>query len=138
MRRRDYLTTPNDVQRFCGGISKPAAGRRTVLCCSTRYKLETSWATLWRERDGAAVLWQNKLNREEHRCPWMYVLCSEEDGCYDVFASSITSARTARRTDCVALSVGFEDVRIYGEMRMDATKPEDLRMHITAKKPEMT
>ena len=33
---------------------------------------------------------------------------------------------------------GFEDVRSYGEMRMDATKPEDLRMHITAKKPEMT
>ena len=32
---------------------------------------------------------------------------------------------------------GFEDVRTYGEMRMDAPKKDDLRIHITAKKPEI-
>lgn len=65
----NYLTTPNDVQAFCGSISKPAAGRHT-LCfdCSTRHKLENVMgdAFFGEERDGAAVLWQNKLNREEH------------------------------------------------------------------------
>ena len=32
---------------------------------------------------------------------------------------------------------GFEDVCTYGEMLMDAPKKDDLRIHITAKKPEI-
>ena len=35
------------------------------------------------------------------------------------------------------LDAGFEDVRVYGEMRMDAPRKDDLRIHITAKKSEI-
>ena len=92
------------------------------------------------ERDGAAVLWQNKLNREEHLLSMdVTFFVRKEDGCYRRFREQHHQrAHSAEELTVWLCQSGFEDVRIYGEMRMDATKPEDLRMHITAKKPEMT
>ena len=90
------------------------------------------------EGDGAAVLWQNKLNREEHLLSMdVTFFVRKEDGCYRRFREQHHQrAHSADELTAWLCQSGFEDVRIYGEMRMDATKPEDLRMHITAKKPE--
>ena len=86
------------------------------------------------------MLWQNKLNREEHLLSMdVTFFVRKEDGCYRRFREQHHQrAHSAEELTAWLCQSGFEDVRIYGEMRMDATKPEDLRMHITAKKPEMT
>ena len=35
-----------------------------------------------------------------------------------------------------ALNAGFESIHAYGEMRRDAPKENDIRIHYTARKPE--
>ena len=91
------------------------------------------------ERDGAAVLWQNKLNREEHLLSMdVTFFAREEDGRYRRFREQHHQrAHSAEELTMWLQAAGFEDVRIYGEMRMDAPKPEDLRIHIAAKKSEI-
>ena len=139
----NYLTTPNDVQAFfAAAYQNLLPGGALCFDCSTRHKLENVMgdAFFGEERDGAAVLWQNKLNREEHLLSMdVTFFVRKEDGCYRRFREQHHQrAHSAEELTAWLCQSGFEDVRIYGEMRMDATKPEDLRMHITAKKPEMT
>ena len=90
------------------------------------------------ERDGAAVLWQNKLNREEHLLAMdVTFFVREEDGRYRRFREQHHQrAHSVEELTAWLQKAGFEDVRIYGEMRMDAPKNDDMRIHITAKKPE--
>ena len=88
--------------------------------------------------DGAAVLWQNKLNQAEHLLAMdVTFFVREEDGRYRRFREQHhqRAHSEAELTQWLA-ETGFEDVRTYGEMRLDAPKKDDLRIHITAKKPE--
>lgn len=139
----NYLTTPNDVQAFfAAAYQNLLPGGALCFDCSTRHKLENVMgdAFFGEERDGVAVLWQNKLNREEHLLSMdVTFFVRKEDGCYRRFREQHHQrAHSAEELTAWLCQSGFEDVRIYGEMRLDAMKPEDLRMHITAKKPEMT
>ena len=91
------------------------------------------------ERDGAAVLWQNKLNQAEHLLAMdVTFFVREEDGRYRRFREQHHQrAHSEEELTQWLAETGFEDVRTYGEMRMDAPKKDDLRIHITAKKPEI-
>ena len=137
----NYLTTPSDVQAFFkAAYQNLLPGGALCFDCSTRHKLESVMGDEFfgEERDGAAVLWQNKLNREEHLLSMdVTFFVREEDGRYRRFREQHRQrAHSAQELTAWLQDAGFEDVRIYGEMRADAPKPEDMRIHITARKPD--
>jgi len=60
----------------------------------------------------------------------------EEDGRYRRFREQHRQRAHSQQeiTEWLNLT-GFEDVQAYGEMRKDAPKPDDIRIHYTARKP---
>ena len=138
----NYLTTPEDVRAFFGAAYRNLLpGGALCFDCSTRHKLEDIMgdAFFGEERDGAAVLWQNKLNQAEHLLAMdVTFFVREEDGRYRRFREQHHQrAHSEEELTQWLAEAGFEDVCTYGEMRMDAPKKDDLRIHLTAKKPEI-
>lgn len=136
----NYLTAPDDVCAFFGAAYaalKPGG----VLCfdCSTRHKLEDTMgdAFFGEERDGLAVLWQNRLCRQTHVVTMdVTFFVREEDGRYRRFRE--THRQRAHSIDELRawlIGAGFEDVSFTGEMRTDALREGDMRLHCAARKP---
>lgn len=137
----NYLTTEEDVRAFF-----KAAYRQLlpggVLCfdCSSRHKLETVMgdAFFGEERDGIAMLWQNSLKRESHILTMdVTFFVREEDGRYRRFREEHRQRAHSREEIVLWLKeAGFEDICVYGGMRMDAPVQEDIRIHYRARKPD--
>ena len=89
-------------------------------------------------RDGVAVLWQNRLNRETHVLSMdVTFFVREEDGRYRRFREQHRQrAHSQQELTLWLTDAGFEDIHVYGEMRMDAPKEDDLRIHFAARKPQ--
>lgn len=136
----NYLTSAEDVLAFfraAYAALKPGG----MLCfdCSSRHKLEDVMgdAFFGEERDGIAILWQNRLNRESHVLEMdVTFFVREEDGRYRRFREQHRQRAHSQEEIFSWLErAGFEDARAYGEMRMDAPGREDQRIHYTAQKP---
>ena len=137
----NYLTTPADVQAFFAAAYRQLLPGG-VLCfdCSSRHKLETVMgdAFFGEERDGLAILWQNALNQESHVITMdVTFFVREEDGRYRRFREQHRQ-RAHDEKEIIAWleAAGFEDIHAYGEMRHDAPKENDIRIHYTARKPQ--
>ena len=91
------------------------------------------------ERDGLAVLWQNRLNRESHVLEMdVTFFVREEDGRYRRFREQHHQRAHSQEEIMQWLEeCGFADARAYGEMRMDAPASGDIRIHYTARKPAL-
>jgi len=137
----NYLTTPKDVQTFFAAAYRQLLPGG-VLCfdCSSRHKLETMMgdAFFGEERDGMAVLWQNSLNQESHVLTMdVTFFVREDNGRYRRFREQHHQRAHASEEILLWLKdAGFIDVRAYGEMRKDAPKEEDIRIHYIARKPD--
>ena len=138
----NYLTAPEDVRAFfraAHAVLRPGG----VLCfdCSTRHKLEDTMgdAFFGEEREGLAVLWQNRLNRQTHVVTMdVTFFVREEDGRYRRFRETHRQrAHDMQELRAWLEDAGFEGVRFTGEMRMDAPRGDDLRLHCTAVKPAL-
>jgi len=136
----NYLTTPEDVRTFFSRAYEQLLPGG-VLCfdCSSRYKLESVMgdAFFGEERDGLAMLWQNTLNVESHVLTMdVTFFVREEDGRYRRFREEHRQ-RAHSQQEIIKLleTTGFEDIQTYGEMRFDAPKDTDIRIHYTARKP---
>lgn len=138
----NYLTGEADVRAFfraAHGALLPGG----TLCfdCSSRHKLEDTMGDSFfgEERDGIATLWHNRLSREEHILSMdVTFFVREEDGRYRRFREQHRQrAHSVRELTDWLRAEGFEDVRAYGEMRMDAPQPSDLRIHMAARKPKL-
>ena len=137
----NYLTTPADVQAFFAAAYRQLLPGG-VLCfdCSSRHKLETMMgdAFFGEERDGLAILWQNVLNKESHVITMdVTFFVREDDGRYRRFREQHRQ-RAHDEQEIIAWlkEAGFEDIHAYGEMRHDAPKETDIRIHYTARKPQ--
>ena len=137
----NYLTTPSDVQAFFAATYRQLLPGG-VLCfdCSSRHKLETVMgdAFFGEERDGLAILWQNALNRDTHVVTMdVTFFVREEDGRYRRFREQ-HHQRAHDETELIdwLKQAGFTDIHAYGEMRRDAPKENDIRIHYTARKPD--
>ena len=137
----NYLTTPADVQAFFAAAYRQLIPGG-VLCfdCSSRHKLETMMgdAFFGEERDGLAILWQNVLNKESHVITMdVTFFVREDDGRYRRFREQHRQ-RAHDEQEIIAWlkEAGFEDIHAYGEMRHDAPKETDIRIHYTARKPQ--
>lgn len=138
----NYLTTPQDVKAFfAAAYAALLPGGKLCFDCSSRHKLEDRMGDSFfgEEREGMAVLWQNRLNRENHVL-FMDVtfFVREEDGRYRRFREQHRQRAHSEQELLAWLDeAGFADARAYGEMRMDAPKDEDTRIHFTAIKPRI-
>lgn len=137
----NYLTAPQDVKAFFASAYQ-ALLPGGVLCfdCSSRHKLEGVMGDSFfgEERDGLAMLWQNTLNRDTHVLTMdVTFFVREEDGRYRRFREQHRQRAHSRQELTGWLQeAGFEDVRAYGDMRRDAVKPDDIRIHYTARRPQ--
>ena len=89
------------------------------------------------ERDGIAILWQNRLNPENHVLEMdVTFFVREEDGRYRRFREQHHQRAHAQEEIAAWLEeAGFVNIGMYGEMRMDSPKADDQRIHYTAQKP---
>ena len=138
----NYLTSEEDVKAFFAAAHQNLLpGGALCFDCSTRHKLEETMGDSFfgEERDGAAVLWQNKLNRESHVLSMdVTFFVREEDGRYRRFREQHRQrAHSQQELTQWLTDSGFEHIRVYGERRMDAPKDDDLRIHVTAQKPRV-
>lgn len=138
----NYLTRKEDVLAFFAAAYaalKPGG----VLCfdCSSRHKLETVMGDSFfgEERDGIAVLWQNRLNRESHVLEMdVTFFVREEDGRYRRFREQHHQRAHAQEEIQEWLTdAGFEEIKAFGDFRMDAPKPDDQRIHYVCQKPHL-
>ena len=137
----NYLTTPEDVRKFFdAAFAQLLPGGVLCFDCSSRHKLEQEMgdAFFGEERDGLAMLWQNRLNRESHVLTMdVTFFVREADGRYRRFRETHKQrAHDAQEIAAWLAEAGFEDIRAYGGMRRDTPREDDTRIHYTARKPQ--
>jgi len=137
----NYLTSLTDVKTFFArAYEQLLPGGILCFDCSSRYKLESVMgdAFFGEERDGLAILWQNRLNRDTHVLTMdVTFFVREEDGRYRRFREEHRQrAHSQQEITDLLRETGFEDICAYGEMRFDAPKDTDIRIHYTARKPQ--
>lgn len=136
----NYLTTLEDVKTFFERAYEQLLPGG-VLCfdCSSRHKLETVMGNAFfgEERDGLAMLWKNTLNSQTHVLTMdVTFFVREEDGRYRRFREEHRQrAHSEQEIISLLKETGFEDICAYGEMRRDAPRDTDIRIHYTARKP---
>lgn len=138
----NYLTAPEDVRAFFRA-AYAALRPGGVLCfdCSTRHKLEDTMgdAFFGEEREGLAVLWQNRLSRQTHAVTMdVTFFVREEDGRYRRFRETHRQrAHSVEELRGWLTETGFEEISFTGEMRMDAPQEDDCRIHCAARRPAL-
>lgn len=136
----NYLTGEQDVKAFfAAAYAALKPGGMLCFDCSSRHKLETTMGDSFfgEERDGIAILWQNRLNRQSHVLDMdVTFFVREEDGRYRRFREQHHQrAHSSEEITQWLEASGFEVMGVYGDMRMDAPHEDDLRIHYAAKKP---
>lgn len=136
----NYLTTQSDVIAFfraAYAALKPGG----VLCfdISSRHKLQETMGDSFfgEERDGIAILWQNRLNRETHLLTMdVTFFVREQDGRYRRFRETHRQrAHSAQELLMWLEQAGFESAQAFGGMTMDAPAADDARIHFRARRP---
>ena len=136
----NYLTGREDVLAFfAAAYAALKPGGMLCFDCSSRHKLENVMGDSFfgEERDGIAILWQNRLNAGNHVLEMdVTFFVREEDGRYRRFREQHHQRAHAQEEIAQWLKeAGFENIGMYGEMRMDLPKADDQRIHYTAQKP---
>lgn len=138
----NYLTQPEDVcEFFASAFAMLLPGGKLCFDCSSRHKLENVMgdAFFGEERDGIATLWQNRLNRENHLLTMdVTFFVREEDGRYRRFREEHRQRAHSEEEILTWLAqAGFVNVKAFGEMRNDAPRMDDIRIHYIAEKPAL-
>ena len=138
----NYLTRPEDVQAFfAAAYAQLIPGGKLCFDCSSRHKLQevVGDGFFGVERDGVATLWQNRYHPETHVITMdVTFFVREEDGRYRRFREEHRQRAHSEQEILGWLTeAGFEHVHSYGEMREDAPRAEDMRIHYVAEKPAL-
>ena len=136
----NYLTGEEDVLSFLRAAYEALLpGGALCFDCSSRHKLEELMGDSFfgEERDGIATLWQNRLNRETHVLQMdVTFFVREEDGRYRRFREQHRQrAHSEREIVAWLKQAGFERIRAFGGMGLDAPRESDARIHYLARKP---
>lgn len=136
----NYLTAERDARAFfAAAYAALRPGGALCFDVSSRYKLEERMgdAFFGEERDGLALLWQNRLNREAHVLSMdVTFFVREEDGRYRRFRETHRQrAHSEAELRAWLAQAGFERVTAFGGMTLGAPSPDDERLHFAARKP---
>lgn len=138
----NYLTRPEDVRAFfSAAYAQLIPGGKLCFDCSSRHKLQEVMGNAFfgEERDGVATLWQNRYNDDTQVITMdVTFFVREEDGRYRRFREEHRQrAHSESEIRTWLEEAGFEHINAYGEMRSDAPRAEDMRIHYVARKPEL-
>lgn len=138
----NYLTRAEDVKAFfAAAYQQLTPGGKLCFDCSSRHKLEKVMGNAFfgEERDGVATLWQNRYNQQTHVITMdVTFFVREEDGRYRRFREEHKQRAHSQQEILTWLKeAGFEQATSYGELRNDAPKVEDMRIHYVAEKPAL-
>ena len=138
----NYLTRPEDVQAFfSAAYAQLIPGGKLCFDCSSRHKLQEVMGDgfFGEERDGVATLWQNRYNQDTNVITMdVTFFVREEDGRYRRFREEHRQRAHSEQEILSWLEeAGFERIHSYGEMREDAPRAEDMRIHYVAEKPAL-
>lgn len=138
----NYLTRPEDVQAFfSAAYAQLIPGGMLCFDCSSRHKLQEVMGDgfFGEERDGVATLWQNRYNQDTNVITMdVTFFVREEDGRYRRFREEHRQRAHSEQEILSWLEeAGFERIHSYGEMREDAPRAEDMRIHYVAEKPAL-
>ena len=138
----NYLTRPEDVQAFfSAAYAQLIPGGKLCFDCSSRHKLQEVMGDgfFGEERDGVATLWQNRYNQDTNVITMdVTFFVREEDGRYRRFREEHRQRAHSEQEILSWLEeAGFERIHSYGEMREDAPRVEDMRIHYVAEKPAL-
>jgi len=105
---------------------------------SSREKLRAMGGqTFCDERDDVAAVWKNTFDEETGLLTMdvsLYV--REESGLYRRFEEThVQRGRTAQQIGAILAQAGFEEIRTFGDQTFDPPRPDEARIHFTAKKP---
>lgn len=138
----NYLTRSEDVQAFfAAAYAQLLPGGKLCFDCSSRHKLRDTMGNAFfgEERDGVATLWQNRYNSDTDVITMdVTFFVREEDGRYRRFREEHRQRAHSEQEILTWLNqAGFEHARAYGQMRMDAPRGDDMRIHYVAEKPAL-
>ena len=138
----NYLTRSEDVQAFfAAAYAQLLPGGKLCFDCSSRHKLKDTMGNAFfgEERDGVATLWQNRYNSDTDVITMdVTFFVREEDGRYRRFREEHRQRAHSEQEMLTWLNqAGFEHARAYGQMRMDAPRGDDMRIHYVAEKPAL-
>lgn len=136
----NYLTSESDVRAFFkAAYDALLPGGALCFDISSRHKLEDAMGDSFfgEERDGLAMLWQNRLVPDTHVLTMdVTFFVREEDGRYRRFREQHRQRAHSESEIAQWLAeAGYTKIETFGQMRMDPPKPEDTRIHFRAIKP---
>lgn len=136
----NYLTAPGKVKAFFAAAFqglKPGGG--LIFDISTPEKLENTLGnnTLFSDEEEIAYIWQNAYDEKKQLVEMnLSIFERQPDGRYARFEERQQQRAHTRAELTEWLSqAGFEEIAIYGRLRMTAPRPGDDRWHIAARKP---
>ena len=107
-----------------------------VFDVNTPFKLEgLDGQAFVDERDDVYCVWRAEFDREKHACCYgmdIFTRCGKlwrRD-----FEEHIEYSYSARELEAALTSVGFEDVHVYAERRLESPREDEQRIFITARK----
>lgn len=137
----NYLTSPEKAQQFFrAAYGALKNGGALIFDVSTPEKLEKTLGdhTLFCDEEDVAYIWQNRYQEKAATVQLrLTVFVRRPDGAFDRFTEEQRQRAHSREELFSWLKeAGFEDLRIFGRMRMTAPRAGDDRWHLCARKPE--
>lgn len=137
----NYLTEPEQAKRFFAAAFRALKpGGALIFDVSTPEKLEKTLGdhTLFCDEEDVAYIWQNRYQEKAATVQLrLTVFVRRPDGAFDRFTEEQRQRAHSREELFSWLKeAGFEDLRIFGRMRMTAPRAGDDRWHLCARKPE--
>ena len=136
----NYLTSLARVESFFRAAFRALRpGGALAFDISSRYKLEEEMgdAFFGEERDDVAYLWENRLDAQRHIVTMdITFFAREESGLYRRIVERHTQrAHSAQEIAAALAASGFEKTEVFGDRKLAAPGPEELRLHFLARRP---
>lgn len=136
----NYLLKDEDAAAFfTAAFNAIRPGGALVFDLSTPWKLENMRGNeiLCEDRPQITYMWQNRYDAEKalldmHLC----IFVRQKDGSYRRIDEEQTQrGHTIEGLTALLHGTGFKDVRVFGNSRMEAPRPQEQRWHFAAVKP---
>ena len=136
----NYLAEPEKVKQFFrAAFDGLKSGGALIFDVSSEYKLKNTLGnnTLTCDEEDVAYIWHNRFN-EKTACVDMAlsIFRKRADGAFDRIEEQQTQRAHTKEELCQWLAeAGFEQVKVFGNLRMTAPRSNDERLHFCAVKP---
>ncbi len=115
-------------------------GGALLFDVSTPWKLENTLGQqiICEDREDVTYMWQNRYHEGTRRVDMhLCIFVKQKDGSYRRIDEEQTQrAHTVEGLTTLLRGVGFTNIMVFGNSRLEAPRPEEQRWHFAAMKPE--